>query len=76
MDDTLFTRLAVLLCGLIPIGLSVIGLWTGKAFLPTNQYAGKPPWVSRKDEPWSYWPIVIAQLGCGLLLATLPYWRL
>ena len=75
MVDPMTLRLGMLLCGAIPAGLGLVGLYSGWAFLPTNRYAGKEPWVSRCDEPGSYWAIVVVQMGCGLLLATSPYWR-
>jgi hypothetical protein len=75
MDDPTLVRLVLLLVGSIPVSLSIYGLCSGTAFLPTNRTAGKPPWVQRVQEPAAYWAVVLVQMGCGLFLASLPYWR-
>jgi hypothetical protein len=74
MDDATYFRWALLLVGLVPIGLSLFGLCSGMALLPTNHFAGQARWVFRKDNPGEYWVLVVVQMGCGLYLASAPYW--
>ena len=75
MDDSSKVRLVLFLIGLIPVGMAVFGVWTGKAYLPTKKYAGLAPFVSRAKEPATFWKVVIFQFVQGVFFASLPFWR-
>ena len=68
-------RFVWLVVGAVPLGLSIHGLLTGQAYLPTRRAASQPPWVSRGQQPGLFWTLVVFQFIQGMVFACLPYLR-